>query len=302
MARVVTGFVTGLVLLLTAAAAWAGERDGARHDARAVRKATASFVKAFNRGDAEAVAACWIEDGDFTTPTGQLVRGRQAIRSEFERVFSEQGRRKLTITTTSLRFPAPNVAVEDGTSRMEPVHEGPPAAAYHTIVHVRRDGRWKFASLRTALYFPPSNYEHLEDLEWIIGRWEYVGTEAEPGSVHTRCRWTPEKSYIIREFSAKLNNQIVDAATARIGWDPKTQRVKSWVFADDGGVFEGLWSRDGDRWTIKLAGTLNDGTPVSATYVMTRVDDQTMRFEATQRTRGGRPEPDLEPVELKRVR
>ena len=47
--------------------------------------------------------------------------------------------------------------------------------------------------------------------------------------------------------------------TQRIGWDPLTKQIKSWVFDSEGGYGDGLWTRKGNQWVIKSTGVLPDG-------------------------------------------
>jgi len=43
---------------------------------------------------------------------------------------------------------------------------------------VKKDGEWYFESVRDSVPHPPSNAEHFEDLEWLLGEWT---GEAEKG-------------------------------------------------------------------------------------------------------------------------
>src|SRR5262249_48216400 len=45
----------------------------------AIRKATADFIKAVEKGDVKAVAAAWTEDGEYIDDDGTTIRGRAAI-------------------------------------------------------------------------------------------------------------------------------------------------------------------------------------------------------------------------------
>ena len=45
----------------------------------AVRKTADAFAKAFNAGDARAVAAFWTKDGEYIGPDGAEVRGRDEL-------------------------------------------------------------------------------------------------------------------------------------------------------------------------------------------------------------------------------
>lgn len=80
-----------------------------------IRQVGDGFVAAWNASDADGIAAFFAEDGD-TIVTGGYFKGREAIagnyRTGFETVYKGT---TLTITTTSLRFLEPDVAIGDGT-------------------------------------------------------------------------------------------------------------------------------------------------------------------------------------------
>jgi uncharacterized protein (TIGR02246 family) len=74
-----------------------------------------AFMAAWNAGDADAVAACFAEDGD-TMVTEGYFKGREAIAGNYRNNF--EGMYKgttLTVTSTSLRLLEPDVAISDGT-------------------------------------------------------------------------------------------------------------------------------------------------------------------------------------------
>ena len=37
-----------------------------------------------------------------------------------------------------------------------------------------------------------------------------------------------------------------------IGWDPAAKQVRSWVFDSGGGIGEGIWTKQGDKWIKKV--------------------------------------------------
>ena len=71
--------------------------------------------------------------------------------------------------------------------------------------------------------------------------------------------------------------------TEVIGWDPRTSRIRSWVFDSDGGFGENVWVHDGNRWLIKYSGTLADGSEASATHILTNVDAATATLQSKDR-------------------
>src|SRR5262249_30308071 len=86
----------------------------------------------------------------------------------------------------------------------------------------------------------------------------------------------------------------------RIGWDPLTRQIKSWVFDSEGGHGEGLWSRDGDRWVVKATGVRADGKVVSTTNIITYVNKDKALWASVDRGLGGDALPDVEEFALVR--
>ena len=81
--------------------------------------------------------------------------------------------------------------------------------------------------------------------------------------------------------------------TQRIGWDPLTKQIKSWVFDSEGGYGDGALDPQGQQWMIKSTGVLTDGRIATATHTLDPVGPNTARWHSTERTVGGQviPEP-----------
>src|SRR4029450_6909937 len=87
-------------------------------DEAAIRKTAASYMEAFNKHDAKALADLWSPDAVYLNrSTGQQVAGRAAIAQQFEPQLKEQPGAKLEVTVASVQFISPNVAVERGTAK-----------------------------------------------------------------------------------------------------------------------------------------------------------------------------------------
>src|SRR5262249_16846835 len=129
------------------------------------------FIAAFNKGDAKALAGFWTPDGDYVDQIGRLYKGRAAIQKLYEKLFAGQKGAKLTVTVTSARMVGNDVAIEDGIPEVTPADGGPGTAARFSAVLVKKDGVWYFESVHEAVAHPPSNAEHFEDLEWLLGDW-----------------------------------------------------------------------------------------------------------------------------------
>src|SRR5262249_58677440 len=88
--------------------------------------------------------------------------------------------------------------------------------------------------------------------------------------------------------------------TSWMAWDRNAKSIRSWMLESGGGFGEGTWTKDGARWISKSSATLQDGKKVTATSVVTRVDDNTLTWEVKDRTHDGKPQPDIKPVKMKR--
>ena len=86
----------------------------------------------------------------------------------------------------------------------------------------------------------------------------------------------------------------------RIGWDPLKKTIRSWVFDSEGGFADGLWSREGNKWTIKLTGVTRNGKSSSATHTIAPVGKDRMILHTFDRVIGGEKMPDGEKIPVVR--
>jgi uncharacterized protein (TIGR02246 family) len=210
-------------------------------DEKAIQKIQAEYVKAFNAGDAKALAAFWAADGEFVDADGKSFKGRNVIAKEFAAFFVESKGLKLEISTDTLRFVSPGVALESGTSRV--IRDSDLASnitTYH-IVHTKRDGQWQLASVRESTYTPSSNYEQLRCLEWLVGNWVAKNGEQ---TVELSCEWAAKRNFLLRKYVLKGNEGAAKTGVQIIGWDPVVAGIRSWIFDSDGG-FGGRRGRSG---------------------------------------------------------
>jgi uncharacterized protein (TIGR02246 family) len=275
-------------------------QETASPDEAAIRKSAASYVEAYNRRDAKAVAAHWSPDAVYTIrTTGERLTGREAIEQEFTAQFKEKEVARLTATVDTVQFISPNVAVERGKATMT-LGKEPPEETLYTAVHVKRDGKWLLDRI-TEEEVPVviSNYERLKELEWMIGDWVDEDDEA---SVQTTCQWTKNKNFIVRSFTVSSGDRINMSGMQVIGWDAAAKRIRSWVFDSDGGFAEGVWQRKGSRWTIKSTGVLPDGGKSSSVNIMTIVDKDHFKWQSVNREVDGEPLPNVDEVLVARLK
>lgn len=274
----------------------AAEPADSAEDEAAIRETVKSYVAAFNARDAEAVAAYWCEDCEFATPAGDLLQGRQAIQEAFGEYFKEDEAAKLEVAIDSVNVIGPETAVERGTSLVTRP-DGSVSETSYAARYAKEDGKWKLKTLREADK-APSHYEQLMALEWMIGEW----VDADEDSViRTSCKWTKNKNFITRSFNVSTGDLVALEGTQVIGWAPDKKVIRSWMFDSDGGTGVGVWSRQGDRWTIRTVQVLPDGRKGSSVNVITRIDDNSFTWKSTSREVDGNVLPSIGPVTIART-
>ncbi len=265
-------------------------------DEAAIRQAAATYVEAFNKQDAKAIASLWSPEAVYSNPrTGDEVVGRDAIEKQLVAIFADSKGAKLEVTVNSVQFVSPNVAIEEGTARVISPSAEPDETVY-SAVHVKRDGKWLVDRMsEESVPVIYSNYNRLKDLEWMIGNWVDQDDEAR---IETTCHWTKNQNFINRAFTVSIKDQIELSGIQIIGWDSASQKIRSWVFDSDGGFGEATWTKKDNRWVINAASTLPDGRKASAINIMTLLDENTITWQATGRAVGGEILPNIDPIKI----
>lgn len=279
----------------------AGEGDAQRAaDEKAIRASAAKFVKAFNAADAKGASEQFLPNAEYQNSDGEAFVGRAAIEKDLTAYFKEFPKAKIELVIDSIRFVGPRVAIEEGRTSVTHSPESAPVVQSYLSVDVLVEGEWKLGSVRELAEeveeAPLTHHDRLEPLAWLVGDWI---DESADGIAETSCRWTDDGNYLIQDFRLKVAGMDVVSGQQRIGWDPLTQQVKSWVFDSQGGYSEGLWTWHDDRWIVKSSGVKTDGRTASATNYFTPRTDSYI-FESTARITGGELQPDVRVVVVRR--
>jgi CDP-glycerol glycerophosphotransferase (TagB/SpsB family) len=72
----------------------------------------------------------------------------------------------------------------------------------------------------------------------------------------------------------------------RIGWDPASEQIRSWLFRSDGGFEEGAWARSDNVWIVKRVGVLPDGARTSTVNLWHHEPPAKCWFKAFQERAG----------------
>lgn len=263
----------------------------------AIRATVESYVAAYNRGDAKAVAAHWSDSGEWVSPTGERFRGRKAIENELEALFAANKGVRIEVLRPSIRSVSPDVAIEEGTVRVIRPAE-PPTDSTYLAVHVRKGGQWKLDSVHeTDVPEGPAAGSPLQDLAWLVGEWIDESPEA---TVEAAVTWTKNKTFLNYSFRVSAPGTDDLEGTQVIGWDPAARTIRSWMFDSDGGFGEGVWSKKDNTWVVKFSQVLPDGRKASATNIYALVDGGAYTWKSIGRKLDGEFLPNIDEVKIVR--
>jgi uncharacterized protein (TIGR02246 family) len=258
--------------------------DKSTQDEIAIKRTIKSYVEAFNRGDAKALAAHWTINGTFIGPSGEEFVGRDKLEAALKNLFKQNKGIKLEVTPLAIYVESPNKAIEEGVA-VTTRSDGDRELTRYVAKHVKDDGKWKIAKLREVVPLDASpHYEKLKVLEWMIGEW--VDEDA-TGRLETRCFWSKNQNFLVRSFSISVGGRTASEGKQIIGWDPALKQIRSWVFDSNGGFGEGIWSKQGESWHVKSAIVLTTGEKASSINVLTPVNDNSFTWQSTGREVGG---------------
>jgi uncharacterized protein (TIGR02246 family) len=266
-------------------------------DESTIRANVEAFVKAYNARDAKAVANLFAAEAQAIDEDGETAQGRDAIERRVAATFADAPQGRIQIDVGSIRMIGSALAIETGQAKVTPSPGSEPNVSRYTAVHIKsRDGKWLLAFVRETEESEITNAERLKPLEWLIGDWI---DESPDSVVITSCKWSDNKNFLLSDINIRVQGRNAMHLTQRIGWDPLTKQIKSWLFDSEGGYGESFWTRAGDRWLVKATAVRRDGTTASMTNIYTPTGKDAYTWQTTDRVVAGEV---LPPVEIKVVR
>ena len=149
------------------------------------------------------------------------------------------------------------------------------ASSWRNTLLVREGGQWKVAIVQEWDRDDGLDVS-LKELEWLIGTWHVATKDRE---VTTTYEWDENKAFIRGKYTVKEGAKVVESGTQMIGKDNAEGAIRSWVFQSDGGFGDGLWTRDGKKWTVDFYGVTPDGRELTATVIYIHVDANTYTWQ-----------------------
>ncbi len=261
-------------------------------DESVIRGNVDAFVKAFNAGDAAAIGKLFAPEAQMIDEEGNTTQGREAIEKVFANIVAEKPQPQMSVEIESIRFIGSALAIETGVTKVTHHANEPADVDRYTAVHIKnRSGQWLMGFVHDTPGTELTNAERLKPLEWLIGDWI---DESRESIVLTSYKWSANKNYILGEIKVRMQGRDAMDISQRIGWDPLTKRIKSWQFDTEGGHGESVWTNAGNHWVVKATGVRRDGTPSSATNLITPTSKESYTWRSTDHVVGTEMVPSTE--------
>lgn len=264
-----------------------------RESERQIRVESAALIAEYNAGNAEAFAGKFVLKGEYERDTGEVLVGRDAIQTYFAELFAAHSKASAHVRQRDIRLISLHTAIEEGTAAVADAEDSGEVECRFVAVWTFQEGRWRLASVREMTrdgHESDSAHERLRALEWLVGDWI---DESPDSLVRTSCRWSVDGNFLLQDFTVKVEGADVMSGTQRIGWDPLTRKVRSWVFDSQGGFGEGLWNWDGERWIVRSSAVRSDGKIAASLNFIVPLGSDSYRWESSHRMSDDDPLPDI---------
>ncbi len=279
-----------LVVLLLLSSLGANARADQK-DEESIKSRTEAFAKTLAKGDAQTIAKFWTTGGEYLR-SDVSIRGQKEIEAAYVAAFKDRPKFKVEVESEDVRFLSPSTAIEEGRFQITNA-KGETGTTGYSILYTKADETWSIALFREHADVPS-----LRDLAWLVGTWE---VEANGAKVITTYNWAHNRAFLRMEYTTNSEDGE-SSGSQMIGIDPTTGLPKSWLFTDEGGTGESLWTKDGTKWLVLASGQQSNGSEVTATNILTPIDRDSFSFQSTKRTIDGEPTTDTEVITIKRVK
>ena len=149
---------------------------------------------------------------------------------------------------------------------------------------------------------PGPNYEHLKQLEPMVGNWliemelpETIPGIAEAGDalkLMVTTEWGPKKNILQTNFDIIVNGKMLKTDTRILGWDGENEQILEYGFDTLGGRTKILTKPEKENTFVGKAHAVTpEGAVEESTIRMTFVDEDTIEFQIVDMTVDGVEEP-----------
>ncbi len=218
-----------------AAKADAGKNEESAADVLAIRKSASAFVAAFDRGIARH-RVLWTAAGTLTDEEGTLYKEARVNRKAYAAFFKQNPGAKLSIRIESISSPAPGWPSRTGLPRWpcqgearRPAATGIPCPEGRQVADGERPG-----------IAARSPVERRTPAGTVVPRRRLDHFARRHHGPPSRSAGSPTASFL-QQTSTVTRGIAISSGMHVIGWDPESDRFRSWAFDSTGGFGSGLW-------------------------------------------------------------
>ncbi len=252
--------------------------------------------------NSQLAASFWTENAIFIDETGEETLGRAALQQRFESVFQE--RQKKSNTTGQIEFepervifPTENIALVVGVVSKQ--GSAGIAATRFSMTLEKQKEKWLIAQATETRITDGSAYEHLSELDWLIGNWK---TTSAKGSAILNVEWAPGKSFIyITCVTNDKDSSLQTTDRQVIGWDERAGSIVSWFFGHRGNFAYGRWRHIDSNYLVDVVGTGSDGTEIKSTDIYSPKTAGQFLWKSVNRSNAGTSLPDTDNLTVEKV-
>jgi uncharacterized protein (TIGR02246 family) len=268
-------------------------KENFSEDEKEIRKSIQAYVEDFNKRDAEKLGEYYLPDAVYSYPdSGDTIQGREAIVQMFKDMFSGNGAPEAKLKIDKIEITGDRARETGSVEFLFP--DKTKQENRYVAETVRQDGKWRISTVsEITLQTVPELSPHLQDLAWLIGKWNDTSDEYD---IINEYSWDKYKHFLKQHFTAEVLGQDQLEGLQIIGWDSKRNTIRSWLFDSDGGIGEGTWRNEGDSWYVDMTYVLSDGRTASAQHIYTKESDTQYTFTSINRDIDGEVLPDVGPV------
>lgn len=240
--------------------------SGQTEKEKEVRSFLETVAATFNKHDAKAVGALFLAEGELVDEDGNVLKTREGIENHYSEIFKAKPESSLKVEDETVRLIGDSIAMYDGLAEVKPSAKDPVRRTRFAAVLAKQGNQWQIASIRDLEDLDNATVlirETLDELGFLVGEWLEEGGSYR---LQTNCQWSEDKMSLIQKFKISGNNIKELSGTQRIGWDPATQKIKSWTQDSQGGYAEALWTNKNGGWIVKASGTNSEGDATSMTF------------------------------------
>lgn len=259
-----------------------------------VRERLEQYANAFNDRKLDSLGQFLASDVHYQDETsGRTAHSSTELVDLIRTAVEAEPTLKLSASVEDIEQTNPNQATVRGTTTLTS-EDAPDEVSSFEIALVKTSEGWTIRSITERSIDSAASANPIESLTWLVGTWK---EDAEDG-LNSRIEFLPGNRFLRRTF--QMGSSAEPIGYEMIGYDPRSNLVKSWTYFADGSFGSGHWAGEEDHWRMEMTQTLADGGQATATCIVRPIDQDTMTVRIISRVVNGQPLPNGKAVTLTR--